>query len=61
MYEAEVAWYVAIGKRDFLDAALKNAGRIDSVFGAGKLRDVPGNQQIELGLTRLYQCAATDK
>ena len=42
MYEAAVAYYEATGKRKFLDVALKNADLIDSVFGADKLRDVPG-------------------
>ena len=61
MYEAAVAWYEATGKRDFLDVALKNADLVDSVFGEGKLRDVPGHQQIELGLTRLYRCTGAAK
>ncbi len=61
MYEAAVAWYEATGKRDFLEVALKNADLIDSVFGEGKLRDVPGHQQIELGLTRLYRCTGDAK
>ena len=61
MYEAAVAWYEATGKRDFLEVALKNADLIDSVFGEGKLRDVPGHQQIELGLTRLYRSTGDAK
>ncbi len=61
MYEAAVAWYEATGKRDFLEVALKNADLIDSVFGEGKLRDVPGHQQIELGLARLYRCTGDAK
>ncbi len=54
MYEAAVAHFEATGKRAFLDIALKNADLIDSVFGADKLRDVPGHQEIELGLARLH-------
>ena len=55
MYEAAVAYYQATGKRKFLDVALKNADLIDSVFGPGKRRDVPGHQEIEIGLLRLYR------
>ena len=55
MYEAAVAHYQATGKRSFLDIALKNADLIDSVFGADKLRDVPGHQEIEIGLVRLFR------
>ncbi len=55
MYEAAVAWREATGNDNFLSVALKNADLIDRVFGEGKLRDVPGHQQIELGLTRLYR------
>ena len=55
MYEAAVAYYQATGKRKFLEVALKNADLIDSVFGANKLRDVPGHQEIEIGLVRLYR------
>lgn len=61
MYEAAVAWYEATGKRNFLEVALKNAELIDAVFGEGKLRDVPGHQQIELGLARLYRCTGDAK
>lgn len=61
MYEAAVAWYEATGKRNFLEVVLKNAELIDEVFGEGKLRDVPGHQQIELGLARLYRCTGDAK
>ena len=55
MYEAAVAYFQATGKRKFLDVALKSADLIDSVFGANKLRDVPGHQEIEMGLVRLFR------
>ncbi|MFZ1769105.1 MAG: glycoside hydrolase family 127 protein, partial [Caldilinea sp.] len=54
LYEAAVAHYQATGKRALLDVALKNADLIDSLFGPGKRRDVPGHQEIELGLVKLY-------
>jgi DUF1680 family protein len=54
LYEAAVAHFQATGKRVLLDVALKNADLIDRVFGPGKRRDVPGHQEIELGLVKLY-------
>ena len=57
MYEAAVAWWEATGNDNFLRVARKNADLIDRVFGVGKRRDVPGHQQIELGLTRLYRAS----
>jgi len=61
MYEAAVAYYEATGKRQFLEVALKNADLIDSVFGADKLRDVPGHQEIEIGLVALYRATGADR
>jgi DUF1680 family protein len=54
LYEAAAAHYQATGKRALLDVARKNADLIDRVFGPGKRRDVPGHQEIELGLVKLY-------
>ena len=61
MYEAAVSYFLATGKRAFLDVALKNADLIDSVFGPDKLRDVPGHQEIEIGLVRLYRAIGNKK
>ena len=61
MYEAAVAYYQATGKRRFLDVAIKNADLIDAVFGEDKLRDVPGHQEIEMGLVRLYRVTGDEK
>ncbi|MCA9838900.1 MAG: glycoside hydrolase family 127 protein [Trueperaceae bacterium] len=55
MYEAAVAHYQATGKRNFLEIALKSADLIDSVFGPNKIRDIPGHQEIEIGLVKLYR------
>jgi DUF1680 family protein len=55
LYEAAVAHYRSTGKRSLLDVAIKNANLIDSVFGPGKRADVPGHQEIEMGLVKLYQ------
>jgi DUF1680 family protein len=55
LYEAATAHYLATGKRNLLEIALKNADLIDASFGPGKLRAPPGHQVIEMGLVRLYR------
>ncbi len=54
MYEAAVAHYEATGKRNFLDIAIKSADLVDQEFGWGKREIVPGHQEIEIGLVKLY-------
>ncbi len=63
MYEAAVAHFEATGKRSFLNIALKNADLICEIFGPGKdqLHDVPGHQEIEIGLVKLYRISGDDK
>ena len=63
LYEAAVAHFLATGKRTLLDVALKNADLLLSVFGSepGQLIDVPGHQQIEMGLVRLYRVTGEKK
>jgi DUF1680 family protein len=61
MYEAAVAHFQATGKRTFLDIAIKNADLIDSVFGPGKKIGVPGHQEIEIGLVKLYRVTGKKK
>ncbi len=55
MYEAAVAHYRATGKRTFLEIAIKSADLLAQVFGPDKHRDVPGHQEIEIGLAKLYR------
>jgi len=57
MIEAAVAYYEATGKDVLLNIMRKNADLICSKFGSvesGKLRGIPGHQEIELALMRLY-------
>lgn len=61
MYEAAVAHYQATGKWTFLNVAIKNADLIDRVFGPGKRRDVPGHEEIEIGLVKLYGVTGDEK
>ena len=53
-FEAAVAYYQTTGKREILDVAIRLADYIDSVFGPGKKHDVPGHEEIEIGLVKLY-------
>ncbi len=61
MFEGAVAHYRATGKRTFLDVALRFADRIDELFGPGKRHDVPGHEEIELALVKLYQVTGEEK
>jgi len=54
MMEAAVAYYRATGKRKFLDVATKMADYMMTVFGPGKRDWVPGHEEIELALVKLY-------
>lgn len=54
MFEAAAAHYLATGKRNFLDIALKNADLLVSVFGKHGDSRVPGHQIVETGLIKLY-------
>lgn len=57
MYEAAVALFTVTGKRALLDVARKNADLIDKTFGPApdQLKGVPGHQEIEIGLCKLYR------
>ncbi|MBW1829681.1 MAG: glycoside hydrolase family 127 protein, partial [Deltaproteobacteria bacterium] len=60
-YEAAVAHHLATGKRNMLELAIKNADLITSVFGPGKKTGVPGHQEIEIGLVKLYRITGDQK
>ena len=55
MIEAAVAHYEATGKTLFLDMAVKTGDLIASTFGTDRLRLIPGHQEIELALAKLYR------
>lgn len=55
LIEAAIAYYNATGKRSLLDVAIKYADHIDHTFGEGKRIWVPGHQEIELALVKLYR------
>ena len=55
LYEAAAAHFMATGKRNFLDIALKNADLVCSYFGPGKHHVAPGHEIVEMGLVKLYR------
>lgn len=55
MYEAAVAHYLATGSNTFLDVALKSANLIYDVCITQGNNYVPGHQEIEIGLAKLYR------
>ncbi|MDB5020397.1 MAG: glycoside hydrolase family protein [Pedobacter sp.] len=55
MFEAAAAHFLATGKRNFLDIALKNADLLITTFGPGKRHVAPGHEIVEMGLVRLYR------
>jgi hypothetical protein len=61
LIEAAVAYYEVTGKRKLLDTAVKLANHIDSIFGPGKRIEVPGHQEIELALYKLYKTTNNQK
>lgn len=60
-FEGAAAYYQATGKRKVLDVAIRLANYIDSVFGPGKKYDIPGHEEIEIGLVRLYRVTGDEK
>ncbi len=61
LFHAAVAHYIATGKRNFLDIALKNADLLVKSFGPGKLTLPPGHQIVESGLVKLYRITKNEK
>lgn len=54
LFEAAAAHYIATGKTNLLNIALKNADLLVSVFGKEGNTQVPGHQIVETGLIKLY-------
>ncbi len=55
LFEAAVAHHRATRKTTLLHVAIRFADRIDEIFGPGKRHDVPGHEEIELALVKLFQ------
>ncbi|MCG6928263.1 MAG: glycoside hydrolase family 127 protein [Acidobacteria bacterium] len=60
-YEAAVAHFQATGKRTLLDVALRSADLLTTVFGPGRNMGVPGHQEVEIGLVKLYRATGERK
>ncbi|MDD4590296.1 MAG: glycoside hydrolase family 127 protein [Parabacteroides sp.] len=61
MMEAGVAYYKATGKRKLLDVCIRMADYMMTVFGPGKRNWVPGHEEIELALVKLYGVTQQEK
>lgn len=61
MIEAGVAYYQATGKRKLLDVCIRMTDHMTSQFGPGKRHWVPGHEEIELALVKLYQTTQEQK
>jgi len=55
MYEAACAHFIATGKRNFLNIAIRNADLLVRTFGPDKKHVAPGHEIVEMGLVRLYR------
>ena len=69
MYEAAIAYYLATGKKRWLNIAEKNAEHLFKVFFEGDpnyndgipVMQAPGHQEIELALVKLYRVTGKKK
>ena len=61
LFEAAVAHNQATGKRSLLEIALRLADCLDSTFGPGKQAGIPGHEEVELALVRLYRLTGERK
>jgi DUF1680 family protein len=61
LFEAAAAHYIATGKRNLLDIAIRNADLLVRSFGPGKLTIPPGHQIVETGLIKLYRITHNEK
>ena len=61
MMEAAAAHYEVTGKDTLLNVARRMADQIASVFGPDKRYGIPGHEEVEVGLMRLYQVTGDPK
>jgi len=61
LMEAAVAYKKATGKGALLAVACKLADHYDEIFGPGKRHWVPGHEEIELALIKLYEETKEDR
>ena len=61
MIEAGVAYYKVTGKRKLLDVGIRMVEHMMSIFGPGKRHWVPGHEEIELALVKLWEVTGERK
>ena len=61
MTEAGVAYYLATGKDKLLKIVCRLCDHIERRFGPGKVYGIPGHEEIELALLRLYRVTKEKK
>lgn len=61
MIEAAVAYYQATGKRKLLDVSIRMTEHMMDLFGPGKRHWVPGHEEIELALVKLYNVTGDER
>lgn len=61
LLEAGVAYYQATGKRKLLDTAQRMVDYMMTIFGPRKGHWVPGHEEIELALVKLYNITGEEK
>jgi DUF1680 family protein len=55
MIEAAVAYYKSTGKRELINVSTRMVDHMMELFGPGKRHWVPGHEEIELALVKLYE------
>jgi DUF1680 family protein len=61
LFEAAVAHFEATGKRSLLDVATKFADLLTRTFGPGKNMLVPGHEEVELALVKLFRVTGNEE
>ena len=59
--EAGVAYYQTTGKEKLLHVVERLADHIISRFGEDKEPGIPGHQEVEIGLMKLYRATGKEK
>ena len=59
--EAATAYAAVAGKSKLLDAAVRLADRMDSVYGPGKETYISGHEGLKIGLVALYRATGDDR
>jgi len=61
LMEAAVAYFRAAGKRELLDAAIRNADHIGRIFTLEKIKAYADHPEVEIGLMKLYEVTGTPR